>query len=66
MEDVKQKASEEVKEPPNAEVAAKAETKEPNSPSKLSKTSTSTEQDLDAFLLGDLGDDDEGPGIMTK
>ncbi|KAF5957735.1 hypothetical protein HYC85_004960 [Camellia sinensis] len=27
-----------------------------------SKTSSSTEQDLDVFLLGDLGDSDEGPG----
>ncbi|XP_048136450.1 uncharacterized protein LOC115744781 isoform X2 [Rhodamnia argentea] len=62
MEDVRQKASEEVKEPPNAGVATEAETKEPNNPSKLGKTSTSTEQDLDVFLLGDLGDDDEGPG----
>ncbi|XP_030455422.1 uncharacterized protein LOC115676621 [Syzygium oleosum] len=70
MEDVRQKASEEVKEPANATevkepgnagVASKAETEEPNNPIKLSKTSTSTEQDLDVFLLGDLGDDDEGP-----
>lgn len=93
MEDVRQKASEEVKEPANATevkepanstevkepanateikepgnagVASKAETEEPNNPIKLSKTSTSTEQDLDVFLLGDLGDDDEGPGTMTK
>lgn len=28
---------------------------------RLSKTSTSSEQDLDVFLLGDLGSDDEGP-----
>ncbi|KAF7847279.1 hypothetical protein BT93_L3127 [Corymbia citriodora subsp. variegata] len=60
-EDVRPIASEEVKEPPNAGVASKAETKEANNPSKLSKTSTSTEQDLDVFLLGDLGDDDDGP-----
>lgn len=60
-EDVRQKASGEVKEPPNAGVASEAETKDPNNPSKLRKTSTSTEQDLDVFLLGDLGDDDEGP-----
>ncbi|XP_039162661.1 uncharacterized protein LOC104421021 [Eucalyptus grandis] len=61
VKDVGQTASEEVKEHSNAGVASKAETKEPNNPSKLSKTSTSTEQDLDVFLLGDLGDDDEGP-----
>lgn len=31
-----------------------------------SKTSTSTnpEHDLDVFLLGDLGSDDEGPGML--
>ncbi|CAL5327008.1 unnamed protein product [Camellia sinensis] len=29
-----------------------------------SKTSSSTEQDLDVFLLGDLGDSDEGPGNL--
>ncbi|THF98566.1 hypothetical protein TEA_020109 [Camellia sinensis var. sinensis] len=28
-----------------------------------SKTSSSTEQDLDVFLLGDLGDSDEGPDV---
>ncbi|KAI6683297.1 hypothetical protein NL676_029210 [Syzygium grande] len=83
MEDVRQKASEEVKEPANATevkepanatevkepgnagVASKAETEEPNNPIKLSKTSTPTEQDLDVFLLGDLGDDDEGTSLSV-
>ncbi|GMP33213.1 hypothetical protein CsSME_00006633 [Camellia sinensis var. sinensis] len=31
-----------------------------------SKTSSSTEQDLDVFLLGDLGDSDEGPGTRAE
>lgn len=31
-----------------------------------SSNSSSTEQDLDTFLLGDLEDSDEGPGIVLK
>lgn len=32
-----------------------------------SSNSSSTEQDLDTFLLGDLGDsDEEGPGILFQ
>ena len=30
-----------------------------------SKTSSTTEQDLDVFLLGDLGDSDEDPGMAS-
>ncbi|KAK1310866.1 hypothetical protein QJS10_CPA08g01804 [Acorus calamus] len=40
------------------EVTEKSETKLQNRTS----TSSTTEQDLDVFLLGDLGSDDEGPG----
>lgn len=42
---------------------AKAEATGKNVKSKSSNAS-STEQDLDTFLLGDLEDSDEGPGIL--
>ena len=50
-----------VKEPTKAEITSKAEVKEANQQSKTS-TRSSTEQDLDVFLLGDPGDSDDGPG----
>lgn len=65
MEDVKLKSAEEekeddVKEIPKAGTTVKVEAKESNKQSRTS-TSSATEQDLDVFLLGDLGDSDEGP-----
>lgn len=67
MEDAKRKASEEgkdekTKEPPTAGVASKAETKEQNRQNKNSGSSSNNDQDLDVFLLGDLGDSDDGAG----
>ncbi|XP_074587764.1 uncharacterized protein LOC141843610 [Curcuma longa] len=61
MEDTRKKAEqkqlESVKGNPNAASATLAEAKE----TKLQKTSTSkTPEDLDVFLLGDLGSDEEG------
>lgn len=32
----------------------------------ISSNSSATEQDLDTFLLGDLEDSDEAPGILFK
>lgn len=56
-----QKQLESVKENPNAASATVAEAKE----SKLQNTSTSkTPEDLDVFLLGDLGSDEEGLGML--
>lgn len=46
-----------------ASQATTAEQKDSKAPSKTS-TSTNPEHDLDVFLLGDLGSDDEGPGIL--
>ncbi|KAJ4713258.1 BSD domain containing protein [Melia azedarach] len=65
MEDVKLKASEQVKddgvkEPSKDEIIPKPEAKELNQYSKTS-TSYTAEQDLDVFLLG--GDSDEDPGL---
>ena len=46
-----------------ASQATTPEQKDTKAPSKTS-TSTNPEHDLDVFLLGDLGSDDEGPGIL--
>jgi hypothetical protein len=43
--------------------ATTSEQKDTKVPSKTS-TSSNREQDLDVFLLGDLGSDDEGPGMI--
>ena len=43
--------------------ATTSEQKDTKVPSKTS-TSSNREQDLDVFLLGDLGSDDEGPGML--
>lgn len=51
------------KEASHASQATTAEQKDTKAPSKIS-TSTNPEHDLDVFLLGDLGSDDEGPGIL--
>lgn len=70
MEDVKLKSTEQVKEDNEKEIpkvgtTVKAEAKETKKQSKTS-TSSPSEQDLDVFLLGDLGDSDEGPGILLS
>lgn len=67
MEDLKLKPTEQVKddgaeESQNIEITSKPEAKEVNQQIKTS--SSSTEQDLDEFLLGDPGDSDDGPGRL--
>ncbi|GMY15463.1 BSD domain [Fagus crenata] len=64
MEDLELKSAEQVqddvaKESTKVGIISKPEAKEVNQQSKTS--SSSTEQDLDAFLLGDPGDTDDGP-----
>ena len=50
--------------PTKVETTSEAEVKEAYQQRKTS-TSSSTEQDLDTFLLGDPGDsDDDGPGVF--
>jgi hypothetical protein len=69
FEELKVKAEEEKKDSQKeasqsqASQATTAEQKDSKAPSKNS-TSTNPEHDLDVFLLGDLGSDDEGPGIL--
>lgn len=65
MEELKTKAEQSqvdrIKENPTAVSATAAKSKE----TKLQKTTTSsTVEDLDVFLLGDLGSDDEGLGMQ--
>ncbi|KAK4768135.1 hypothetical protein SAY87_003276 [Trapa incisa] len=64
VEDAEQKANKKVKDEkmeqsPNDGVASKVEAKEPSCQNKNSGSS-SKDQDLDVFLLGDLGDSDDG------
>lgn len=66
MEDMKLKSVEQVKdekakEPTEVGIISKEEVQEVNQKSKT-VTSSSAEQDLDVFLLGDPGDSDDGPG----
>lgn len=61
MEEAKLKLSEQVKDhnvEPNGGLTSNHEVQEV----KNKKTSTSTEKDLDVFLLGDMGDSDDEPG----
>lgn len=63
MEDSTRKAPEESKtekekEPPKAKAASQAEKKEPRS--------STSEQELDIFLLGDPGDSDDAQGNLTS
>jgi hypothetical protein len=67
MEDLELKSAEQVqddvaKESTKVGIISKPEAKEVNQQSKTS--SSSTEQDLDAFLLGDPGDTDDSPGRL--
>lgn len=68
MDDAKKKSSEEVKDEkirqsPNDGAASKAGAMEPSSQNKNSGSS-SNDQDLDVFLLGDLGDGDDVAGTL--
>lgn len=67
MEDAKKKSAEEmkvdVKESSGVGTDSKTEAGGVSQKSK-SVSSSATEQDLDVFLLGDLGDSDDGPGIL--
>lgn len=68
-EAVESKSAEQIKDervqeaPTKVETTSKVEVKEAN-PQSTTSTSSSTEQDLDVFLLGEAGDsdDDDGPG----
>lgn len=68
LEDDKRKSSEKVKdqkvmtEPLNTELISNQEVKEVKKETKSSKSNSSTERDLDVFLLGEGNSDDE-PGI---
>ncbi|KAK7851916.1 hypothetical protein CFP56_040566 [Quercus suber] len=67
VEDPKLKSTEQVKddgaeESQKIEITSKPEAKEVNQ--KIKTSSSSTEQDLDEFLLGDPGDSDDGPGRL--
>ncbi|KAL5723326.1 hypothetical protein ACHQM5_006737 [Ranunculus cassubicifolius] len=55
------KSAETVKGVNTSAVVGSSTKPEATTQAKLSKTSTSSEQDLDVFLLGDLGSDDDGP-----
>lgn len=66
MEESKRKSATEaqndVKDRSTAATISKTEAEGVSQKSK-SVSSSATEQDLDVFLLGDLGDSDDGPGI---
>lgn len=47
-------------EPVKAEITSTSQEK------KTAPISSSSDQDLDVFLLGDLGDSDEGPGMVQQ
>lgn len=67
MEDAKQKSAEvkddAVKHNATVGTVSKTEAGGVNQQSKKA-TSSDTEQDLNVLLLGDLGDSDDGPGII--
>ena len=64
MEEATQIASEQVKDNKMKGASSSETTSKTEAGSLNQKTSSVTEQDLDVFLLGDLGDSDDGPGIM--
>lgn len=68
MEDAKQKSSEGVKDDVAKEISTAGAVSKTQvagkNPKSKSPTSSATEQDLDVFLLGDLGDSDDGPGML--
>lgn len=65
-EDAKRRAAEEVKD--DMKSLEDRTISKPETEGTVQKTkgvsSAATEQDLDVFLLGDLGDSDDGPGIL--
>lgn len=64
MEEVKQRAEEAKEDKSKQTPVVKAE--EPESGLQSKTSSSSAEQDLDTFLLGDFEDSDGGGGIFTK
>lgn len=66
-EDVSLKAAEKIKETEVKESSSSVRSKEANEISKPKENNakpSSSEQDLDVFLLGDLEDSDDGPGTL--
>ena len=59
-----QSSSDRLKEASSATPVSKDEVKETKSETKGS--SSKIEQDLDVFLLGDLGSEDDGPGVLLN
>lgn len=62
MEKVEEKQNDGTKESTSAAPTPASETKEVNLKNKTSNSSNA-DHDLDVFLLGDLGSDDDGPGM---
>lgn len=70
MDDVKIKTAEkvndtDVKEVSSGETSSKTSVDEVTKPNS-NKTKKPSEQDLDAFLLGDIEDGDDGPGTLMN
>ena len=68
MEEAKLKSAEQEndqKAKENSEDAAISKPEGAKSTQPLKKATSSSEQDLDVFLLGDLGDSDDGPGAFS-
>ncbi|GMQ11029.1 hypothetical protein CsSME_00053803 [Camellia sinensis var. sinensis] len=63
MEEARLKAAEQAKDDKKKEASTSGTTSETETGgiNQKSKTSPTSEQDLDVFLLGDLGDSDDGP-----
>ncbi|GFZ16957.1 hypothetical protein Acr_26g0002270 [Actinidia rufa] len=66
MEEAVRIASEQVKDNKMRGASSSETTSKTEAGSLNQKTSSVTEQDLDVFLLGDLGDSDDGPGITIS
>ncbi|CAL5362430.1 unnamed protein product [Camellia sinensis] len=66
MEEARLKAAEQAKDDKKKEASTSGTTSETETGgiNQKSKTSPTSEQDLDVFLLGDLGDSDDGPVMM--
>lgn len=67
MEDVKLKAAEKIKDSELKEVSSdqtSTRTADEISKQKSNVKSAASEKDLDAFLLGDIEDGDDGPGTL--
>lgn len=68
MEEIKRKAEEQIKDDKSNQTAVSGQDSGSEMTEKSMKSRTSTassaEQDLDTFLLGDLGDSDGGAGIF--